>query len=85
MSSQTFDSLTKTLASPRSRRRIVKGAAVAGLGSLLAFGAQQTTEAAQCSNGKKPCAGRCIPNGHVCDHDPGSGRPEGKPRGQADR
>ena len=48
MDSQKFDSLVKTLAAPSSRRRIVKGAAVAGLGSLLALGAQQPTKAATC-------------------------------------
>jgi hypothetical protein len=80
MDSQKFDSLVKTLGAPSSRRRIVKGAAVAGLGSLLALGARQTTEAAQCDNGHYRCAGECIPNGHVCVK--GGGKPQGSPRGQ---
>lgn len=35
--------------------------------------------------GRYTRAGRGIPNGRVCDHDPDSGWPEGKPRSQADR
>jgi hypothetical protein len=66
MDSQKFDSLVKTLAAPSSRRRIVKGAAVAGLGSLLALGARQTTEAAQCTT--RPyiikCGGTCCHQGN---------------------
>ena len=67
MDSQKFDSLAKTLASPSSRRRIVKGAAVAGLGSLLAFGGQQTTEAShQCPGNKERCGPICCPKNFVC-------------------
>jgi hypothetical protein len=80
MDSQQFDSLVKTLAAPSSRRRIVKGAAVAGLGSFLALGQRQPTEAAQCGPGKKRCAGECIPNGHDCVK--GGGKPHGSPPGQ---
>ena len=80
MDSQKFDSLVKTLGAPSSRRRIVKGAAVAGLGSLMALGARQTTEADQCGNGHKRCAGECIPIGHDCVK--GDGKPTGSPPGQ---
>jgi hypothetical protein len=76
MDSQTFDSLVKTLASPTSRRRMVKGAAVAGLGSLLALGGHRATEAArqrckalECPSGWKCCPGgppECVPNGKRC-------------------
>ena len=82
MDSQKFDSLVKTLGAPSSRRRIVKGAAVAGLGSLFAFGVRQTTEAA-CKPGRYRCAGECIPNGHDCVK--GGGKPEGSPPGQVGR
>jgi hypothetical protein len=66
MDSQKFDSLVKTLGSPTSRRRIVKGAAVAGLGSLLAFGTRQTTEAARCDTRPNiiPCGGTCCHQGN---------------------
>jgi hypothetical protein len=81
MDSQKFDSLVKTLASPTSRRRVVKGAAAVGAGGLLTLFGSQRSEALQCPNGKKPCAGRCIKNGHDCDK--GDGRPTGEPHGQA--
>jgi hypothetical protein len=80
MNSQQFDSLVKPLAAPSSRRRIVKGAAVAGLGSLLALGQRQTTEAAPCGPGKKRCGSECIANGHDCVK--GGGKPHGSPPGQ---
>lgn len=65
MDSQQFDSLVKTLSSATSRRRIVKGAAVAGLGSLLALGARQPTEAARCDTRPNtiPCGGTCCHQG----------------------
>jgi len=79
MDSQQFDSLVKTLAAPSSRRRIVKGAAVAGLGGLLALGQRQTTEAAQCGRGEKRCGGGCIARGLDCVK--GGGAPRSSPPG----
>jgi hypothetical protein len=66
MDSQRFDSITKSLAAPNSRRRIVKGAAVAGLGSLLTLMGRQTSEAANCPANRQPCGPICCPRNHVC-------------------
>jgi hypothetical protein len=66
MASQRFDSITKALAAPTSRRRIVKGAAVAGLGSLLTLMGRQTSEAANCPANRQKCGPICCPRNHVC-------------------
>jgi hypothetical protein len=68
MDSQKFDSLVKTLASPTSRRRTLKGAAALGAGSLLSLLGREVTEAARCdeNNLEKCGSGCCGPSQRCC-------------------
>jgi hypothetical protein len=83
MDSQKFDSVVKSLASPTSRRRVLKGVGAISAGGLLTALGRQTTEAAPCRPNQTKCAGGCFPRGWVCDKD--GGKPEGTNRGQVDR
>jgi hypothetical protein len=66
MDSQKFDSLVKSLASPSSRRRLLKGVGAVSAGGLLTALGRQTMSAAQCSNNRDPCGNKCCPQGKFC-------------------
>jgi hypothetical protein len=80
MDNQKFDSLVKTLASPTSRRRVLKGVGAISAGGLLTALGRQTTEAAPCPPNKKRCGGQCIPEPHFCAK--GGGPPDPTSPGQ---
>jgi hypothetical protein len=66
MDSQKFDSLVKTLASPSSRRRVLKGVGAISAGGLLTALGRQTMSAARCDNNRDPCGNKCCQPGKYC-------------------
>ena len=80
MAGKDLDALAEALASERiSRGKALKRIVALFLGGVLAS-APMGALARQCPQGKKRCAGRCIPNGHDCVK--GGGKPHGSPPGQ---
>jgi hypothetical protein len=74
MDSQKFDSLVKSLASPTSRRRVLKGVGAVSAGGLLTALGRQTTSAARCDNNEEPCGQECCVPGKFCCKGRGSPR-----------
>ena len=78
-----FDRILKAAATGASRRRVLRGAAAAGAGGLLALLGRQAAEAAPCPGNRQKCGPLCCPQGFVCVQ--GGGPPECRPRGQVGR
>ena len=80
MDNHRFDAIARSLATGASRRRVIRAAAAAGAGGLVALVGRRGAKAAPCGPGRKKCGGECIPIGHECVK--GGGPPQGSPPGQ---
>ena len=83
MEDRRFNEITKKLTAEAPRRRVLKGAAAAGLAGVLGLVGRQGAEAAPCPGNRQKCGPLCCPQGFVCVQ--GGGPPECRPRGQVGR